>query len=67
MQLKFERDRVSLRVQDDGQGFDPERVRQSLGLTTMQMRAQALGAQYYLDSQPEIGTVVLVESTQTGV
>jgi signal transduction histidine kinase len=56
--------RVSLRVEDDGSGFDPdEAVARSrrLGLTSMRERAEALGGTLSIDSEPGRGTAIEVE------
>ena len=56
--------RVSLRVEDDGQGFDPEEAvtrSRRLGLTSMRERAEALGGTLGLDSEPGRGTTIDVE------
>jgi signal transduction histidine kinase len=57
-------DAVALRVRDDGVGFDPAdptcRSR-SLGLTSMEERAQALGTQLHIASAPGRGTTISLE------
>jgi signal transduction histidine kinase len=56
--------RVSLRVTDDGRGFDPEEAvtrSRRLGLTSMRERAEALGGTLAIDSEPGRGTTVDVE------
>jgi signal transduction histidine kinase len=53
---------VGLEVSDDGCGFDPAATYAGhLGLTTMQSRANELGATLGIDSAPGSGTVVRVE------
>jgi signal transduction histidine kinase len=55
---------VALRVRDDGVGFDPEapaRRSHSLGLTSMEERAAALGATLAIDSAPGAGTTITLE------
>jgi signal transduction histidine kinase len=56
-----------LTVSDDGQGFEFERARHGetggrpqFGLSTMRERAEAIGAEFSLDSQPGAGTRVTV-------
>jgi len=60
-----ERDsRVTLRVADDGRGFDPEEAQlrsRRLGLVSMRERAEAFGGTIAIDSAPGRGTVVSVE------
>jgi signal transduction histidine kinase len=60
-----ERDsRVTLRVADDGRGFDPEEAQlrsRRLGLVSMRERAEAFGGTIIIDSAPGRGTTVTVE------
>ncbi len=50
---------VELRVADDGRGFDPTRVSsEHLGLGIMRERADAIGAQFTIESGRERGTLV---------
>jgi PAS domain S-box-containing protein len=52
---------VRLRVEDDGKGFDPERVPDGhLGLAGMRARADRIGAQFSCTSQPGDGTTIEV-------
>jgi len=61
IQLGFEGEVVTLAVIDDGQGFDPNAVQNGgLGLTSMQGRADSLGADLSIDSAPDQGTTVRV-------
>ncbi len=54
--------RVALDVADDGQGFDPARVRAGgVGLGNIQTRIQELGGQVRITSAAGKGTVVSVE------
>ena len=56
--------RISLRVTDDGRGFDPEEAvtrSRRLGLTSMRERAEALGGTLRIDSDPGQGTTIEVE------
>jgi signal transduction histidine kinase len=58
-------DRVLLRVEDDGIGFDhaPQASRPGhWGLQNMRERAQAIGATLEIDTAPRAGTRVLVEA-----
>jgi len=62
--------RVTLRVQDDGQGFDPDAVSGrvssagGLGLMQMQERLEARGGSYRILSAPGHGTVVEAQLPQ---
>ena len=59
--LRCDQDRVTLRVGDNGRGFDPEsRQIHQLGLRIMPERAEAIGADLTIKSQPNQGTEVTV-------
>ena len=64
--LDIQPDQLTLRVADDGRGFDPSTVKYSadngrnLGLTSMRERAAELGGTLELRSQPGRGTEVVV-------
>jgi signal transduction histidine kinase len=49
--VRREAGEILLTVQDDGCGFDPERVR-GLGLLGMEERARHLGGAFHIDSRP---------------
>jgi signal transduction histidine kinase len=50
---------IELQVMDDGRGFDPARVRSGgLGLNILRERAQAIGAELKIESQPGEGTQI---------
>lgn len=49
---------MTLKVTDNGDGFDPGKPRQGMGLSNMAARAQAMGGSLYLESGEETGTVV---------
>jgi len=57
--LQWEDGEVGLTVQDDGTGFDAERVR-GLGLLGMEERVHHLGGAFDIDSQPGRGTSLKV-------
>jgi signal transduction histidine kinase len=59
-------DRIVLRVQDDGCGFDARRVR-GLGLLGMEERVRHLGGEFRVDSNPGRGTRVNVWLPLAGV
>jgi signal transduction histidine kinase len=62
--LREDDEAVALRVSDDGAGFDPDDPRRrsrSLGLTSMEERAEALGAALEIDSAPGRGTTISLE------
>jgi two-component system nitrate/nitrite sensor histidine kinase NarX len=60
MQLGQERDRFSILIEDDGQGFDPSQATASghFGLQIMRARAAHIGGQLEVESAPGKGTRV---------
>jgi PAS domain S-box-containing protein len=62
VELHCEARYARLRISDDGRGFDPAAVQPGqLGLDIMCERAQAIGANLRIESQPGQGTRILVE------
>jgi signal transduction histidine kinase len=60
--LNAQGERAVLSVHDDGQGFIIEKVTpEHLGLSIMQERAEAIGAQLHIHSRVNRGTVVTIE------
>ena len=57
--VRHEAGQILLTVQDDGSGFDPERVR-GLGLLGMEERVRHLGGTFQIDSRPGRGTLLRV-------
>jgi signal transduction histidine kinase len=49
-------DRINLTIEDDGKGFDPNRVSdRGLGLIGMEERVKKLGGTFSIFSQPQNG------------
>ena len=71
LQIRLDGDFVALKIQDDGQGFDPKtvkaakKIRHGLGLTNMRERALAVGGTYEIKSRPGHGTVISVRVPAT--
>jgi two-component system nitrate/nitrite sensor histidine kinase NarX len=64
--LKHEENAIELSIRDDGQGFDPERTASGhYGLSMMRERAEGVGAQISIRSQPGHGTELTIHWTQT--
>jgi signal transduction histidine kinase len=51
---------ASLRISDDGKGFDTSVTKKTLGLLGMKERAQMIGGTFTIDSKPGKGTSVFV-------
>jgi signal transduction histidine kinase len=64
--FRVDAETVSLQVQDDGRGFEPETVQASggLGLTTMAERAEMINGRLTIRSSPNEGTIVRIEVHQ---
>ena len=56
--LESARGRVELRVQDDGAGFDPLQDKRGMGIANMRTRAEEIGGQVDVASNPGGGTTV---------
>jgi two-component system nitrate/nitrite sensor histidine kinase NarX len=64
--LKEEGAEIELRISDDGQGFDPNQTLSGhYGLSMMRERAQTVGAQLTVTSQPGHGTELTICWTKT--
>jgi len=65
VELSFRPGHCLLIVEDDGQGFDPDRPLRGpwphLGLQSMQERAAAINAEFVLDTAPGAGTKIRVD------
>lgn len=59
--VDFDGERLTLRIIDDGCGFDPNGHAAGLGLAGMEERARALGGRFKLLSEIGHGTCVIVE------
>jgi signal transduction histidine kinase len=59
---------LTLRVQDDGRGFDPQQAAAEghYGLTGMQERAAMLGGRLEINSRPGAGTTIQLQIGQQG-
>ena len=57
--VRHQAGQILVTVQDDGSGFDPERVR-GLGLLGMEERVRHLGGKFQIDSRPGRGTLLRV-------
>jgi signal transduction histidine kinase len=63
MSLGFTPEQVTLKVRDQGVGFDPQKnhtTRRGLGLASMRERAESIGGQFQVTSAPGQGTLIQV-------
>jgi signal transduction histidine kinase len=64
--LQYLSDRVMLTIEDDGKGFDPNAVpAERMGLRIMRERAEGMGAELRVESEPGRGTKVVVSQKGT--
>ncbi|MBL1232212.1 MAG: tetratricopeptide repeat protein [Flavobacteriales bacterium] len=59
--LKEEQDKLILKIEDDGIGFNINEVKLGNGLDNMKNRATSIKANFNIDSTPEKGTTILLE------
>ena len=61
MGLYCQTDRATLGIGDNGRGFDSEQIAPGhFGLSIMRERAEAIGAELILETEPESGTEITV-------
>ena len=56
IRVTLQHGRLTLQVQDNGAGFDPERVAHGHGLANLRRRADAIGGKIEVESTPGAGT-----------
>ncbi len=64
--LVYTVDSVSLRISDDGKGFDPTQPLQGYGLAGIRARAQGIGGAATVEAAPGAGTVIRIEVPVAG-
>ncbi|APD06226.1 signal transduction histidine-protein kinase/phosphatase DegS [Flavobacteriaceae bacterium UJ101] len=58
-------DSLNLLYEDNGKGFDPSSKAKGIGLHNIQERVKALNGTLTLDSQPQKGTTIIIDSLKT--
>ncbi|WP_254561147.1 sensor histidine kinase [Dyadobacter diqingensis] len=62
IQLVREKNLLTVIIEDNGIGFDPERVKRGQGLKNMEIRVEEyLQGELLIDSQPGSGTVIIIK------
>jgi signal transduction histidine kinase len=56
---------VSVVIEDDGKGFDPNRPAEGIGLSGMRERVELLDGRLLVDSSPGAGTTLVLELPAT--
>jgi signal transduction histidine kinase len=65
VELSYETNGVTLMIQDNGRGFDSHQPAPGFGLAGMRERANRIGAEIMIDSQPGGGTTVCCQVDDT--
>jgi signal transduction histidine kinase len=63
IQLNYSPDRVSLCIKDNGIGFSAQVQTQGFGLISISERADRIGGQLRITTQPRQGTEIFVQVT----
>lgn len=58
--LEYSSSELKIKILDDGIGFEIEKAEQGSGMTNMKKRAELLGAEFNLESQPDNGTTLTI-------
>ena len=58
IKLNYGPETLSITIEDNGIGFDNENIEEGSGLTNMKKRAELLGADFQLESEPNKGTTL---------
>ncbi len=61
IRMKPTTDGISVEVRDDGIGFDTANIKKGLGLKSMESRVRKIGGALQISSQPEKGTLVILD------
>lgn len=59
--LDFAKNQLTVRIQDEGAGFDMAQQESGFGLVNMQERAYSIGSNLVIHSQPNQGTVIQMQ------
>ncbi|GAB5418539.1 MAG: hypothetical protein Crog4KO_02960 [Crocinitomicaceae bacterium] len=63
VQLVKNNEYLTLMVEDDGKGFDLEKLKnaEGIGISNIEMRSKVLGGELNIDSSPDRGSIITVE------
>jgi two-component system sensor histidine kinase UhpB len=59
--LKKTANTLSLRIFDNGKGFNPKTIKKGIGLSNIKKRAEALNGRFILNSEPDKGCEITIE------
>ncbi len=62
VQITYSEEWLSLTVEDDGKGFEPDKIldNEGMGLKSIAFRTEYIGGEYEIDSRPGAGTLVSI-------
>ena len=66
IEVSFEEPLLSLRIEDNGKGFDVQNIKEGSGLGNMKSRAHEINGTYTLQSEPGKGTQITLSAPVTG-
>ncbi|MEL6672768.1 MAG: sensor histidine kinase [Bacteroidota bacterium] len=61
LQLIYTEGMLNISIEDDGRGFNPEKVANGLGMRSMRERAEELHGKMTVDSRPGFGTSLFID------
>jgi len=64
--LVYNKDAIAVTVQDNGLGFDSKRKPAGMGLRIIKERAESIGGQALIESEPGVGTKVMITAPLNG-
>lgn len=59
--ISYQRKKISIRIQDNGIGFDTTAQSKGNGLRNMQQRVQEIDGNWEIESNPQMGTTILIK------
>ncbi len=62
VQLTKYPDVIILSIEDNGKGYDPDKIHHSFGLHSMMNRTLALGGEFNIDTSPGRGTSIIIQT-----
>jgi len=65
--LVYRNDKVEIAIDDNGLGFDTTRTPNGMGLRTIKERAESIGGQTSINSEPGKGTKVIITTPFVGI
>ncbi|MEO1258846.1 MAG: sensor histidine kinase [Bacteroidota bacterium] len=61
IQLTRTNSELNIAVEDNGKGFNPEKIKLGMGIKNMEARVQALNGSFFIDSGKGNGTTVMID------